>query len=59
MREKKGNANALRDQSFSLNLSGFLMEPLRIGKESKILSANGFLLKGERLVVGENTTIYL
>jgi hypothetical protein len=30
-----------------------------IGKESKILSANGLLPKGERLVVGENTTIYL
>ena len=27
-----------------------------IGKESKILSTNGFLLKGERLVVGENAT---
>ncbi len=30
-----------------------------IGKESQILSANGFLPKGERLVVGENTTIHL
>jgi len=30
-----------------------------IGKESKILSANGLLPKGERLVVGENTTLYL
>jgi hypothetical protein len=30
-----------------------------IGKESKILSANGLLPKGERLIVGENTTIYL
>jgi len=30
-----------------------------IGKESKILSANGLLPKGQRLVVGENTTIYL
>lgn len=30
-----------------------------IGKESKILSANGLLPKGERLVVGQNTTIYL
>ena len=27
------------------------------GKESKILSTNGFLLKGERLVVGEDATI--
>jgi len=30
-----------------------------IGKESKKLSANGLLPKGERLVVGENTTLYL
>ena len=30
-----------------------------IGKGSKILSANGLLPKGERLVVGENTTLYL
>jgi hypothetical protein len=30
-----------------------------IGKSSKILSANGLLPKGERLVVGENTTIHL
>jgi NDP-sugar pyrophosphorylase family protein len=30
-----------------------------IGKGSKILSANGLLPKGDRLVVGENTTIYL
>ena len=30
-----------------------------IGKESKILSSSGLLPKGERLVVGENTTIYL
>jgi len=30
-----------------------------IGKGSKILSANGLLPKGERLVVGENTTVYL
>jgi glucose-1-phosphate thymidylyltransferase len=30
-----------------------------IGKESKILSSNGLLPKGERLVVGENTTLYL
>ena len=29
-----------------------------IGKGSKILSANGLLPTGERLVVGENTTIY-
>lgn len=35
------------------------MEPMRIGKESKILSANGLLPKGERLVVGENTTLNL
>jgi len=32
---------------------------VRIGKESKILSANGLLLKGERLVAGENATPYL
>jgi hypothetical protein len=30
-----------------------------MGKESKILSAKGLLPKGERLVVGENTPIYL
>jgi hypothetical protein len=30
-----------------------------IGTESKTLSANGLLPKGEMLVVGENTTIYL
>ena len=30
-----------------------------IGKGLKILSANGLLPKGERPVVGENTTIYL
>jgi glucose-1-phosphate thymidylyltransferase len=30
-----------------------------IGKGSKILNANGLLPKGERLVVGENTTVYL
>jgi glucose-1-phosphate thymidylyltransferase len=30
-----------------------------IGKGSKILNANGLLPKGERLVVGENTTLYL
>ena len=30
-----------------------------IGKGSKIMSANGLLPKGERLVVGENTTIFL
>ena len=30
-----------------------------IGKESKILSSVGLLPKGERLVVGENTTLYL
>jgi glucose-1-phosphate thymidylyltransferase len=30
-----------------------------IGKGSRILSANGMLPKGERLVVGENTTMYL
>ena len=59
MREKKGSANPPRDQAFSLNRSGFLMELLRIGKESKILNANGLLLKSERLVVGENATPYL
>jgi len=58
-REKKGYANPPRDQSFSLTLSGFLIEPLRIGKESKMLSANGLLLKGERLAVGENTSVLL
>jgi len=30
-----------------------------IGKGSKILSANGMLPKGDRLVVGENTTLHL
>ena len=30
-----------------------------IGKGSKIMSANGLLPKGERLVVEENTTLYL
>ena len=30
-----------------------------VGKGSKILSANGLLPKGQRLVVGENTTLYL
>ena len=59
MREKKGNADTPHDPSFSLSLSGFLAEPLRIGKEPKILSVNGLLLKGERLVVGENTIFYL
>ena len=48
-----------RSVLFLESLSGFLVEPLRIGKESKILSANGLLPKGERFVVGENTTIYL
>jgi len=37
-------------------LSAFLVEPMRIGKESKVLSANRLFLKGERLVVGENAT---
>ena len=30
-----------------------------VGKGTKILNANGLLPKGQRLVVGENTTIYL
>jgi len=30
-----------------------------IAKEPKILNANGLLPKGERLVVGENTTLCL
>ena len=30
-----------------------------IGKESKVLGASGLLPKGDRLVVGENTPIYL
>ena len=30
-----------------------------VGKGSKILSTNGLIPKGERLMVGENTTIYL
>jgi hypothetical protein len=30
-----------------------------IGKGSKILSANGMLPKGDRLVVGENNMVYL
>jgi len=41
------------------SLSGFLIEPLRIGEESKMLSGNGLLLKVERLVVGEDATLYL
>jgi len=32
---------------------------IMIGKGSKMLSANGLLPKGERLVVGENTALYL
>jgi hypothetical protein len=31
----------------------------KVGKGSKILNANGLLPKGQRLVVGENTTMYL
>ena len=30
-----------------------------VGKGSRILSADGLLPKGDRLVVGENTTVYL
>jgi hypothetical protein len=30
-----------------------------MGKGSKILSASGLLPKGERRVVGENTTVFL
>jgi len=30
-----------------------------IGKGSKIMSSNGLLPKGERLIVGENTTLHL
>ena len=30
-----------------------------VGKGTKILSANGLVPKGDRLVVGENTTVYL
>ena len=30
-----------------------------IGKGSRIISANGLIPKGERLIVGENTTLYL
>ena len=30
-----------------------------VGKSSRILSADGLLPKGDRLVVGENTTVYL
>lgn len=30
-----------------------------IGKGSRILSAKGLIPKGERLVIGENTTVYL
>jgi len=48
-----------RSVLFRESLSGFLREPLRIGMESKMLSANGLMLKGERLVVGENATPYL
>ena len=48
-----------RSVLFLESLSGFLMEPMRIGEDSKILSATGLLLKGERLVVGENSTPYL
>ena len=29
------------------------------GKGTKILNANGLLPKGQRLVVGENTTLFL
>jgi len=36
-----------------------MFAPSMIGKESMTLSANGLLPKGERLVAGENTTIYL
>jgi glucose-1-phosphate thymidylyltransferase len=30
-----------------------------IGKGSKVLSSNGLIPKGERLILGENTTLYL
>lgn len=30
-----------------------------IGKGSRILNADGLLPKGDRLIVGENTTLYL
>jgi len=30
-----------------------------IGKDSKILSANGLLSNGKRLIGGENTTVHL
>jgi hypothetical protein len=43
---------------FLESLSGSLIEPLRIGKESKMLSANEILLKEEQLVLEENTTLY-
>lgn len=59
IREKKGTANPLRSVFFLEFLLGFLVEPLRVGKESRILSVNGLLLKGERLVVGEKATPYL
>ena len=49
----------MRSVLFLESLPSFLVETLRIGKESKILSANGLLPKGKRLVVGENTTLYL
>jgi len=52
MREKKGNVDTPRDQSFSSSLSSFLMELLRIGKGPKTLSANVLLPNGEKLVNG-------
>ena len=48
-----------RSVLFLESLSSFLIEPLRVGKEFKILSANGRLLKDERFVVRENATPYL
>jgi glucose-1-phosphate thymidylyltransferase len=35
------------------------MREEHVGKGPKVLNANGLITKGERLVVGEDTTIYL
>lgn len=42
----------------TIEIEGKLFRSM-MGKESNILSANGLLPKGERLVVGENTRSYL
>ena len=50
---------APRSVLFLESLYDFLMEPMRIEKWIKTLNVNGLLLKGERLVAGENTMTYL